>query len=58
MPVDLVRRLDMKYELELFEQKMTMELKLELFDFGAPVTLERPASHEVAELSSALGSGR
>jgi hypothetical protein len=34
-----------------------MELKLELFDFGAPVRFERPADHEVAELPSGLGPG-
>jgi hypothetical protein len=64
IPVDLyiddaqrVRRMEMQYGFDLFGQKLTMELKLELFDFGAPVRFERPADHEVAELPSGLGSG-
>jgi hypothetical protein len=64
LPVDLyiddadrVRRMEMEYGFDLFGQKLTMELKLELFDFGAPVTFELPAKHEVAELPSGLGSG-
>ena len=55
---DRVRRMEMKYEFKLMNQTMTMEFKMELFDFGEPVKFKRPASHEVAELSSALGSGR
>jgi hypothetical protein len=56
MPVDLyiddadrVRRMEMKYELELLEQKMALELKMELFDFGTRVAFKRPAPHLVAD---------
>jgi hypothetical protein len=58
IPVDLyiddadrIRRMEMKYELEVVGQSMAMELKLELFDFGAPVAFKRPPPHQVADAS-------
>jgi hypothetical protein len=49
---DRVRRMELKYEFDVMGQKMEAELKLELFDFGAPVAFKRPPAHQVAELSS------
>jgi hypothetical protein len=62
IPVDLyiddanrIRRMEMEYEFEVVGRSMAMEMKLELFDFGTPVTFERPASDQVAE-APRLGS--
>lgn len=49
---DRIRRMNMEYELKLFDQEMTIELKLELFDFGTRVAFTRPSVSAVAELSS------
>jgi hypothetical protein len=49
---DRVRRMELKYEFEVLERKMEAQLKLELFDFGAPVAFKRPPAHQVAELPS------
>jgi hypothetical protein len=52
-----IRRMDMSYEFDMFDQKMSIELKMELFDFGTRVAFERPPASQVAELSSLSGSG-
>jgi hypothetical protein len=55
IPVDVyiddaerIRRMEMKYEFNLFDQKMAIELKMELFDFGARVVFKRPPADQVA----------
>jgi hypothetical protein len=64
VPVDLyiddadrVRRMELKYEFDVMGQKMEAEIKLELFDFGAPVAFKRPPAHQVGDLASTLRSG-
>lgn len=64
MPVDVyiddadrVRRMDMSYEFDMFGQKMSIALKMELFDFGTRVAFTRPPASQVAELSSLAGPG-
>jgi hypothetical protein len=54
---DRIRRMDMSYEFDMFGQKMSIALKMELFDFGTRVAFKRPAAAEVAELSSLAGAG-
>lgn len=45
---DRIRRMELAYEFDLVGQKLAIELKMELFDFGAPVRFVRPAAHLVA----------
>jgi hypothetical protein len=59
MPVDVyiddagrVRRMDMKYDLETAGMTFESDVKLELFDFGAPVAFKRPPASQVVEFSS------
>jgi hypothetical protein len=59
LPVDVyiddvgrVRRMEMEYELQSAGMAFESEVKLELFDFGTPVTFERPPASQVVELSS------
>lgn len=54
---DRVRRMELKYEFDVMGQKMEAEIKLELFDFGAPVAFKRPPAHQVADVASTLSSG-
>ena len=39
---DRIRRMELAYEFDLIGQKMAIEMKMELFDFGAPVAFTRP----------------
>lgn len=64
LPVDLyiddagrVRRMELKYEFDVLGEKMEAAVKLDLFDFGAPVAFERPLASQVADVSSTVGSG-
>jgi hypothetical protein len=64
VPVDLylddanrVRRMKLEYDYEVFEQKLSAELKLDLFDFGVRVPFKRPPASQVAELPSMLQPG-
>lgn len=64
VPVDLyiddaerVRRMEMRYEFELFEENFEAEIKMDLFDFGAPVAFKRPPASQVADVSSTVGPG-
>jgi hypothetical protein len=64
VPVDLhidelnrIRRLEMKYEFKLFEEKFDAEINMDLFDFGVPVKFKRPPASQVADVSYAVGSG-
>jgi hypothetical protein len=59
VPVDVyideanrVRRMEMTYEFDLMGQKMSIALKMELFDFGTRVAFKRPAPHQVADVGS------
>jgi hypothetical protein len=47
-----IRRMEMTYQFNVAGQKMSVALKMELFDFGTRVAFKRPAATEVAELSS------
>jgi hypothetical protein len=49
---DRVRRMELKYEFDVMDQKLEAEIKLELFDFGAHVAFKRPPAHQVAELAA------
>lgn len=49
---DRIRRMELAYEFDLMGQKMGIELKMELFDFGARVPFKRPPASEIAELHS------
>jgi hypothetical protein len=53
-----VRRMELKYEYELFEQKLAAEVEVDLFDFGVRVPFARPPASQVAEISYALQPGR
>jgi hypothetical protein len=53
---DRIRRMEMSYEFDMLDQKMSIALKMELFDFGTQVAFNRPPANQVAELAHALGS--
>jgi hypothetical protein len=44
--------MEMESELRSAGMAFESEVKLELFDFGTPVTFERPPASQVVELSS------
>jgi hypothetical protein len=59
IPVDVyiddaerIRRMEMAYQFNVVGQKMSVALKMELFDFGTRVAFKRPPASQVAELSS------
>jgi hypothetical protein len=47
-----IRRMEMAYQFNVVGQKMSVALKMELFDFGTRVAFKRPPASQVAELSS------
>jgi hypothetical protein len=49
---DRIRRMELKYEFNLFDQRMAIELKMELFDFGTRVVFTRPSETQIADVSS------
>jgi hypothetical protein len=49
---DRIRRMEMTYDFDVVGQKMSVAMKMELFDFGAKVAFKRPPASQVAELSS------
>jgi hypothetical protein len=53
---DRIRRMELAYEFDLMGQKMAIEMKMELFDFGSRVAFERPPAHQVTEMAPGLGS--
>jgi hypothetical protein len=59
LPTDLyiddagrVRRMEVEYEFDVVGEKMSTELKLDLYDFGTRVQFKRPPADQVADLSS------
>jgi hypothetical protein len=59
LPTDLyiddagrVRRMEVTYEFDVVGEKMSAELKFDLFDFGTRVSFKRPPAGQVADLSS------
>ncbi|HEX8646778.1 MAG TPA: hypothetical protein VF715_07735 [Thermoleophilaceae bacterium] len=53
---DLVRRLHMKMSLNnpAFGGKMDMDMTMELFDYGTPVTIDVPAGDEVKDMTAVV----
>lgn len=59
LPTDLyiddagrVRRMQVDYDYKIFDQTMSAEMQLDLYDFGTRVSFKRPPAGQVADLSS------